>query len=31
MTGDAPRLRAERSFEAAFGAAPDLLIQAPAA
>jgi galactokinase len=29
MTGDAPRARAQRAFEEAFGAAPDLLVQAP--
>lgn len=29
MTGDPPRIRAERSFHEAFGTAPDLLIQAP--
>ncbi len=29
MTGEAPRARAERSFEEAFGGAPDLLVQAP--
>ena len=29
MTGDTPRVRAERSFQEAFGAAPDLLMQAP--
>jgi galactokinase len=29
MTGEAPRGRAERSFTEAFGAAPDLLVQAP--
>jgi galactokinase len=29
MTGEAPRARAERSFQEAFGGAPDLLVQAP--
>jgi galactokinase len=29
MAADTPRVRAERSFTEAFGAAPDLLIQAP--